>query len=100
MNKIKKGDTVKIISGKGKGQNGSVIKKSGDILYVSGVKSGKKHIKPTQNEPGHIKTFEMPIHISNVLLLDDSRGVYSRASFSIDSNLNSKFKRKTRKIKK
>jgi len=67
--KIKKGDTVEIIAGDDKGKKGEVLtvlpKK--DKVIVSGMKTAKKAIKPTEeNKDGGFENKEMPIHISNV----------------------------------
>ena len=67
--KIKKGDTVKVITGKYKGKTSRVIKvyPKTDKLIVEGVNIAKKHMWPTQENPqGGINEIEMPIHISNV----------------------------------
>ena len=68
---VKIGDSVKIISGFHKNENGKVLsinKKTGKII-VKGINFKSKHIKPrTENEIGEIKQFEAPIHHSNVKL--------------------------------
>ena len=67
--KIKKGDTVKVITGKYKGKTSRVIKvyPKTDKLIVEGVNIAKKHMRPTQENPqGGINEVEMPIHIYNV----------------------------------
>lgn len=70
--KIRKGDTVKVITGKYKGKTSRVIKampKSNKII-VEGVNLAKKHTRPTQENPqGGINEIELPIHVSNVQLL-------------------------------
>ncbi len=100
MNKIKNGDKVKIISGKGKGETGTVITKKGNSVFVSGLKTAKKHIKPDQNNAGYIKTIDMPIHISNIMLIEEASGRPSRVSFSVNYDSIHKFKKKTRILKK
>ncbi len=69
MTKIKKGTTVKILSGKDKGKIGKVIeiKKSENKVKVQGVSLVSKHYKAKkQDEKSEIKVFESFIHISNV----------------------------------
>ncbi len=69
--KIKKNDTVKIISGKYKGQEGTVIqiKKKQNQIIINNINLKIKHIKPKkEDEKGTIKKVEAPIHISNVSL--------------------------------
>jgi len=68
--KIKKGDTVKIITGDDKGKTGevlAVLPSKGKVI-VSGCKIAKKTIKPDQdkNPNGGFVNKEMPIDISNV----------------------------------
>lgn len=71
--KIKKGDTVKVITGNDKGTSGVVLKvlKSSGKVIVEGVKKVKKHTKPSAANPqGGIVEQEAAIDISNVVLLD------------------------------
>ncbi len=67
--KIKKGDTVEIITGDDKGKKSQVIKvlpKKSQVI-VAGCKIAKKAIKPTEkNSEGGFVNKEMPIHVSNV----------------------------------
>jgi len=82
--KIKKGDHVVVLSGKDKGKKGEVLKvipKENRVL-VSGVHIVKRHVRPSQADPeGGIKTFEAPIHISNVSALDPKSGNPTRVGF-------------------
>jgi large subunit ribosomal protein L24 len=77
---VKKGDRVKVISGKDKGKEGLVLtafpKK--DRVIVEGVNKFKKHQKPNNtNQQGGIIESEAPIHASNVQVLDKN-GVAGR----------------------
>jgi len=78
MNKFKKNDSVKVISGSYKGQTGRVLKiiaKNNRVL-VEGVNKVKKHMKPSQDNPqGGIVEKDMSIHESNLMLLDKSKPV-------------------------
>lgn len=68
---IKKGDSVKVLTGKDKGETGSVLKvlKATNKVLVQGVNIVKKHQKPSQtNQAGGIVEEEAPVHISNVVL--------------------------------
>ncbi|MGL1903874.1 MAG: 50S ribosomal protein L24 [Fibrobacterales bacterium] len=68
--KIRREDTVKVITGKSKGQEGSVTQVIGDKVVIEGVNIVKKHQKPSQANPqGGIIEEEAPIHISNVKLV-------------------------------
>ncbi len=72
--KIKKGDTVKVITGDDKGKIGKVIKvmpKTRKII-VEGVRVAKKAVKPSeQNKEGGFEHIEMPIDISNVKKVEE-----------------------------
>ncbi len=70
--RIKKGETVQVITGKYKGKNARVLKvyPKKNSLLVEGVNMVKKHLRPTQDNPqGGINEMEAPIHISNVKLV-------------------------------
>ena len=87
--KIKKGDTVKIISGKDKGKEGKVLqvfpKKS--LVLVEGVNIAKKHQKPQgQTMQGGVIDKSMPIHISNVALIVKKKS--GRVNYKFDKNGN------------
>ena len=72
---IKKGDTVKVIAGKDKGAQGKVISvlREEDRVIVEGVNLVKRHTKSVQqtNTTGGIITREAPIHVSNVMLVEE-----------------------------
>jgi large subunit ribosomal protein L24 len=70
MRKIRKDDDVIVITGKDKGNRGSVLSVLGDYLVVSGVNKVKKHQKPNpvKGLEGGIVEMEKPIHISNVAI--------------------------------
>jgi large subunit ribosomal protein L24 len=73
--KIKKGDTVRVISGGQKGKEGAVIlvDRKKDRVVVEGVNIVKKHVKPGPSNPqGGIETKEAGVHISNVMLIDNA----------------------------
>jgi large subunit ribosomal protein L24 len=70
MRKIKKNDDVIVISGKDKGNRGSVQRVLGEYLLVAGINKVKKHQKPNpvKGLTGGIVEKELPIHISNVAI--------------------------------
>ena len=86
MAKIKKGDTVVILSGKDKGREGQVVKslpKDGKVV-VSGVNMISRHTKPSQADPeGGVKRREAPIHVSNVAIKDPKTGKAARVGFEV-----------------
>ncbi|MFN0121782.1 MAG: 50S ribosomal protein L24 [Blastocatellia bacterium] len=75
--KIKKGDRVRVISGKDKGKDGRVIEvlTQDNKVRVEGLNIQKKHVKP--NRPrgiaGGIMEREAPIQVSNVMFLEGGK---------------------------
>jgi len=70
--KIKKNDTVKIISGKDVGKKGKVVRvfPLRGKVSIEGINTYKKHVKPkTQNEKGQTIEVIRPMHISNVQVI-------------------------------
>ena len=87
MYKIKKDDTVKIISGNYKGQTGRVLRLIGlnNRALVEGVNKVKKHMRPSQENPqGGIVEKEMSIHISNLMLVEKKTPTKVGFKFSKD----------------
>ncbi len=82
--KIKKGDTVVVLSGKDKGQTGTVQKvlpKEGKVL-VEGVNVMTRHRKPSQANPqGGIDRMPAPMAISKVAVADPKDGKPTRVRF-------------------
>jgi large subunit ribosomal protein L24 len=81
---VKKGDKVRVISGKDKGKTGVILAaypKESRVL-VEGVNIVKKHSKPSQANPqGGILSFEAPIHVSNVMPIDPKSGNPTRVGY-------------------
>ncbi|MCB0510476.1 MAG: 50S ribosomal protein L24 [Chitinophagales bacterium] len=81
--KVKKGDTVIVLTGNDKGKTGkvlSVLTKTSKV-FVEGVAMIKKHQKPDAKNPdGGIIEKEAPIHISNVSLIDPKSGKATRVA--------------------
>lgn len=74
--KIKKGDTVKVITGKDKGKEGKVIAVVDSKVLVEGVNVITKHSKASQANPkGGITHQEAPIDISNVMYVHKGKVV-------------------------
>ena len=72
--KIKKGDNVKVITGKDKGKSGKVVRvlvKENKVI-VDSLNMMKKHQRPRKSgEKGSMMHVAMPIHVSNVKLIDN-----------------------------
>jgi len=81
--KIKKGDKVVVVVGKDKGKEGEVLKVFTDLekVLVSGVNIAIKHVKKTQEKAGERIEKELPLHVSNVMILDN-QGKPSRIQYS------------------
>jgi large subunit ribosomal protein L24 len=87
---IKKGDTVMVIAGDSKGQQGRVlvVDIEKEKILVEGVNMVKKNTRPTNKTPkGGIIEKEAPIHISNLKLIDSS-GKPTRVGRKIDEKTN------------
>lgn len=84
MNKIRKGDTVIINTGKDKGKHGVVINLVNDNkVLVEGLNMAKKHTKPNPNkgEEGGLISKEMPIQISNIAIFNNSSKKADKVTF-------------------
>jgi len=88
--KIKKGDTVLIISGKDRARKGKVLvvfPEKGKIL-VEGINLRKKHQRPKRTgEKGQIITRPAPFDVSNVKLICPKCGKATRTGYKIISNI-------------
>ena len=81
--KIKKGDKVIVIAGKDKGKQGDVMQIITDEnrAVVSGVNIAKRHTKAQGANEGGIIDKLMPIHISNLALIDPKDGKATRVGY-------------------
>ncbi len=81
--KIKKGDKVIVIAGKDKGKKGDVMQIITDEnrAVVSGVNIAKRHTKAQGANEGGILNKILPIHISNLALLDPKDGKATRVGY-------------------
>lgn len=70
---VRRGDRVRVMRGNYAGQEGNVLRvlPKAQRVVVEGVNLRRRHRRPTQEEPeGGIISFEAPIHVSNVMLID------------------------------
>ena len=84
---VKKGDTVKVLSGNSKGQEGKVIEVliARSRAIVEGVNMVSKHSKPNAANPqGGITKMEASIHISNIMVVDPKSGDATRIGRRLD----------------
>ena len=76
--KIKKNDNVVVIAGKDKGKISKILRAfpKADLVIVEGVNMRKKHERARKsNTKGQIVEKAMPVHVSNVMLLEGKKGV-------------------------
>lgn len=97
--KIKKGDTVLVISGEGKGRRGEVTRvlSKQNKLVVKGINIAKKHAKPRRAGRSVAQTgiidVEMPIDASNVKLISPS-GKPTRVSYRVENGEKKRYSNK------
>jgi large subunit ribosomal protein L24 len=86
--KIKKGDTVKVITGRSKGQRGKIIYIDNDKVKVEGVQMVKKTNKPNPQlqQPGGITEKEATIHISNIAILNPITQKADKVKFDLKND--------------
>ena len=87
--RIKKGDTVQVITGKDKGKTGEVLRTLPyeNRLIVQGINVRTRHVKPTQEgETGRIVSEEASLHASNVMLYSTTKNVASRVEIVVDKD--------------
>jgi large subunit ribosomal protein L24 len=83
---VKKGDKVKVLSGKDRGKTGEVLEvyPKNERVLVEGVNMTQKHAKPSQENPqGGILNQEAPIHASNVLPIDPKSDDATRVGYEV-----------------
>ena len=70
--RVKKGDTVMVLTGKDKGKKGEVLKmlRSENRAIVQGVNMAKRHVRASQSGPGGITEREASINLSNLAHVD------------------------------
>ncbi len=81
MYRLKQGDEVVVVAGAEKGKRGTVTKvdREGDRLTVQGINVRYKHVRRSQQyQQGGRVQVEVPIHISNVMLVDPETGKPTR----------------------
>lgn len=87
--RIMKGDRVRVIRGNFRDMEGTVLEVMRDAgrVRVEGVNMRKRHTRPSQANPeGGIITFEAPIDVSNVMLVDPATGEPSRVRMRIEED--------------
>ena len=84
--RIKKGDTVVVITGTSKGKTGEVLRMANDgqKVIITGVNMATKHVRPSQKYPqGGRISVEQPVDISNVMPVNPKTGNGTRIRFEV-----------------
>ena len=86
MQKIRKGDSVVVLSGKDKGRKGEVLQvmPKDDKALVRGINVVKRHQRQTQTQEAGIISKEAPIHLSNLAVADPKDGKPTRVGFRVE----------------
>ena len=97
--KIKTGDTVKVIAGDHKGEEGKVVQVfiEKNRAIVEGVNMISKHTKPSADNPqGGIVKKEASLHISNLMLVKN--GEASRVGYRMEGDKKVRFSKKSNEV--
>ncbi len=89
MNKLRKGDSVIVLTGRDKGKRGTVtLRKDETHLVIEGVNMVKKHVKPNpmKGTAGGIVEKAMPIHQSNVAIFNAQTGKADRVGIKMSDD--------------
>ena len=84
--RIKKGDTVVVITGTNKGKTGEVLRmvEDGRKVIITGVNMATKHVRPSQKYPqGGRISVEQPIDVSNVMPVNPKTDKGTRVRFEV-----------------
>jgi len=86
--KIKKGDTVVVLTGRDKGKTGSVLRAlpRDNKVIVQGINVAKRHQRQTPTSQGGIVEKELPIHVSNVAAIDPKDNKPTRVGFKVNKD--------------
>ncbi len=99
--KIKSGDTVRVIAGDHKGQEGKVVRvyRDKNKAVVEGVNMVSKHTKPSAKNPqGGIVKKEAPIHISNLALVEAKSKETTKVGFRMEGDKKVRFSKKSNQV--
>lgn len=95
---VKTGDKVKVLTGKDKGKEGTVLSampKQNKVI-VEGLNIMKKHTRPTgMGQEGGIVEKEAPIHVSNVQLIDPKTNESTRVGYRVEDGKKVRYAKKS-----
>ncbi len=97
--KVKTGDTVKVIAGDHKGEQGKIVKVFVDKnrAIVEGVNMVSKHTKPSADNPqGGIVKKEASLHISNLMLVEGDAA--TKVGFRMEGDKKVRFSKKSKEV--
>jgi large subunit ribosomal protein L24 len=87
--KIRKGDNVRVLSGKDRGKEGRVafaFPEKGKVI-VDGINTARRHTKPrSATQPGGIITKDMPLDVSNVAIICSGCGKATRVGYRFEGD--------------
>ena len=86
MDRIRKGDEVIVLAGRDKGKRGTVLRRKDDAyLVIEGVNRVKKHERPNpmKGVAGGIVDKDLPIHVSNLALVNPATQKADRVGFKL-----------------
>jgi large subunit ribosomal protein L24 len=99
--KIKKGDSVVVITGRDKGKTGEVlrVRPADSRVIVQGINVAKRHARPRMGDPGGIIEKELTIHISNVAHIDPRSSKPTRIGYKhLDDGRKVRFARRSGEV--
>jgi len=99
--KIKKGDSVVVITGRDKGKKGEVLRvlPTDSRVIVQGINVAKRHARPRMGDPGGIIEKELTIHISNVAHIDPRSSEPTRIGYKrLDDGRKVRFARRSGEV--
>lgn len=98
--RVKKGDLVQVVTGKHKGRRGIVQKVFLDEgrVMVENINTVTRHIRPSEINPEGRVLKTLPIHISNVALIDPSTNRTDKVSYRIEGDRKVRFFKKTGEV--
>ncbi len=98
--KIKKNDTVQVVTGKDKGKTGKVLAAfpKDNTVIVEGVNIQTKHAKARQDQPAEIRKIEGPIDVSNVMYYDSKAKAPSRIGYKIENGTKKRVSKKSGQV--
>ncbi|MBQ1907743.1 MAG: 50S ribosomal protein L24 [Firmicutes bacterium] len=98
--KIKRNDTVQVITGKDKGKTGKVLAvyPKNNTVIVEGVNIQTKHAKAQGDQPAEIRKLEGPIDASNVMYYDSKAKAPSRIGYVVENGTKKRISKKSGQV--